>query len=813
MTWPTLALVVDTDTIAFPSRNYDVMQKLWDVWHGGQFLAGKTSFYHSDAMFYPIGVSLAFENFSLPHMLSVGALGAILPASNAYNLTYLLIVFAVAVSGYVYLNYVFRDRWLATMGAAVFSLSQHVIAHAAHPDVNLILSLPLTAYFFQRGIREARVRHLVYCGLIAGLTAFFSLYIFICALIALALFILGSAIVRWNDARFWRWMLLLGLIIALASAGRVLPMLTDNAELASALSKNATQETGADLLSYFVNYRHPITTPLLKTLFGAGSPFYEPHTSYLGYLPLALIIIGLLRPGSRRAALPWLALGLPFLLLRLGSVLQVDGERFSHIVLPKSLLDDLLPALFSPFHTTDHFQMGVLLPLAVMSCYGLKTVLAARPANQRALITLAVIAGIAFEYYHTVSVRVIPAEQLDYIEWLREDSTDQEPRLINLPMGRQLAKLYGFDQTLTGFPQVEGLTGRTPPSAYAYIDSHFLLSAWRGGASVHCLPPFQNMYIAALDQLESDGFTHIIWRHGRREDAAIANSFADVAWAYRDDTVNIYRLEGLRRSCDLSKSLSPATLEPLRRLAASPAIVPQRGSAILSVLSDDEVEQSDEQHNAAVLFGLHRYARLALADGEVTAQPGPEGDAPAVDELLASNSVILLVYDPRTADANEIGSYRAWLATRFKSCRRLTETPAAVVEYFLDERFPCQLAVAAEPLQIHYANGIQLGNLLVEFSEGYVDLHLLWTRLPDDAHAFAIQFIDADGARAGGADFVLGLEPLAHHRVDLSTLPAGDYQVKLILYDYATGASVSGTETASGSSFDRALKIARWVIE
>ena len=556
MTWPTVVYVFDWETFAVPTRNTDVWQKLWDVWHGEQFLAGRTSFYHSDAMFYPGGVSLAYENFSLPHMLSVALLGAILPISSAFNLTYLVIVFAVALSGYVYLNYLFRDRWLATMGAVVFGLSQHVAAHAAHPDINLIVSFPLAAYCFQRAMTEARRNYLLVCGVIVGFTAFLSLYIFACLLITLALIILYYARERWKDLRYWRWMVMLALVIILFSAGRIAPMLAGAEDLASAIGKNTTQETGTDLLSYFVNYWHPLTTPLLKALFGAGSPFYEPHTSYLGYVPLALIIIGFTRSNCRRKMLPWLALALPFLLLRLGSVLQFDGQQFNHIVLPKAFLADLLPALFSPFHATDHFQMGILLPWAVMSCYGLQSLLAARPVNQRALITIAVIAFIAFETYESTAMRVLPNEQIAFIEWLRGESADAEPRLINLPMGRQPSKLYGFYQSLTGFPQIEGLSGRTPPSAYAYIDGNVLLKAWRGGAPMHCFPPHQSIYLDGLNQLRDDGFSHVIWHGGLGQDIEIASSFFDARPAYSDDYVSVYRLEELRQACDLAESPS-----------------------------------------------------------------------------------------------------------------------------------------------------------------------------------------------------------------------------------------------------------------
>ncbi len=801
MTWPTIVYVFDGETFAVPTRNTDVWQKLWDVWHGEQFLAGRTSFYHSDAMFYPVGVSLAYENFSLPHMLSVALLRLILPTSSAFNLTYLFIVFAVAVSGYIYLNYLFHDRWLATMGAVLFGLSQHVTAHAAHPDINLIVSFPLAAYFFQRAIAESRRMHLLVCGIIVGLTAFLSLYIFVCLLITLALIMLYYAKERWKDLRYWRWMLFLGLVILLAGAGRILPMLAGTEDLASAIGKNRTQETGTDLLSYFVNYWHPLTTKPLKALFGAGSPFYEPHTSYLGYLPLALIIIGFFRADSRRKMLPWLALALPFLLLRLGSVLQVDGLQFNHIVLPKSLLADLLPPLFSPFHATDHFQMGILLPWAVMSCYGLKSLLAARPSHQRNLITLALIAVIAFEYYETTAMRVLPDEQVAFVDWLRQEDAEQAPRLINLPMGRQPSKLYGFYQSLTGFSQVEGLSGRTPPSAYAYIDGNLLLNGWREGAPMHCYPPHQSSYIEALNQLRGDGFTHVIWHHWQGKDASIASSFIDAQSAYSDDYVSVFRLEDLRHACDLPNSVSPAALEHLLSIESSPAIAPQAGSAILSILP------ADGQVNAA-LFGLRQYRSLTLADGEIAAAPGAGEDAADVDGLLARNSVILLAYNPGTSEADAIQSYRAWLADRFQACRRLTETEDAIVEYFLDAAFPCELAFSAAPLEVRYENGIRLGNLLVDFSDGAIDLYLLWTRLPVDSHAFSIQFIDADGARAGGEDFVIGLEPLARHRIDTKSLTAGDYQVKMILYDYDSGASVSGRVSATQARFDRALEIA-----
>ena len=819
-TWPTVALVFETDRAVFPTTHGDVRQKLWDVWHFRQFLAGETSFYYSDVMFYPIGVSLAYESFSLPHMLSVALLSAILPISNAYTATYLLIVFAVAASAYIYLHYLLRDRWLAALGATVFGLCQFVIAHAGQPDINLIVSFPLSAFFFQRGINEERIRYVVYCGLTVGFTAFMSVYIFICVLLTMALIVLYYAIGRWKQIRFWRWILLLAIVIGLASALRIAPMLAEPGALDDALAKNRGQESATDLMYYFVNYRHPLTTPLLKSLFGVGEPHYDRNTSYLGYLPLALIILGFARPAYRRRMLPWLGLALPFLLLRLGSVLQINGYKYTQIVLPKSLLTDLLPPVFAPFHTSDHFQMGVLLPLAVMTCYGLKSLLDARPAKQRALITLVVIAVIAFEYYETFDyyeatlAKFVPDEQIAFIKWLREDEAYREPRLINLPMGRQHSKYYGFYQTYTGFPQVEGLSGRTPPQAYAYIEGNPMLRAWRRGAAVHCLPPLQVEYLTALDQLLGVGFTHVVWHHWLGADKAIESSFVDTPAIYGDDYARVYRLADLRRSCDRSSIVTAAATPHLHGLEAAPAIFPQTDFAIVSIL-DQAAADGPASAGAAYLLGSHRYRPLALIDGEVKAldYDNSEDDGADAAELLADHFVLLLVYNPQMADPQALRGYREWIGARFKSCRRLTDADDAVIEYFLHQEFPCELALAAEPLEVHYDNGIRLGNLLVDSHPGELELHLFWTRLPSESHAFSVQIFDDGGAKVAGTDFTVGLDPLARRRADISSWSPGDYDLKLILYNYDSGVSVPGALASSGERFERELDIGRITIE
>ena len=153
----------------------------------------------------------------------------------------------------------------------------------------------------------------------------------------------------------------------------------------SALDKTNGNERGTDLLSYFVNSRHPISVPAILIEqgivdpkdfpFARGNSVWWSNSSYLGYLPMILIAVGLRKRRLRRKMLVWLLLMIPFLILRLGGDLRINSQIVENIRLPKHYLDTLLPWVFSAFHTTDHFMIGVLLPLAILSCYGLKAVL------------------------------------------------------------------------------------------------------------------------------------------------------------------------------------------------------------------------------------------------------------------------------------------------------------------------------------------------------------------------------------------------------------------------------------------------------
>ena len=110
-------------------------------------------------------------------------------------------------------------------------------------------------------------------------------------------------------------------------------------------------------------------------------------------------------------------------------------------------------------------------------------------AKHRSAIVLLAVALVAFEYYYQPSAENCHQRSVAFNSWLAEEPNQDEIRLINLPMGRKSSKLYGFYQTLNGYPHAEGLAMRTPASAYDYIESNVMLNSWRDWQRYRCTRP------------------------------------------------------------------------------------------------------------------------------------------------------------------------------------------------------------------------------------------------------------------------------------------------------------------------------------
>ena len=658
----------------------------------------------------------------------VNALSVFLPLPNAISLTYLLITAICAFSSYAYLLWLFKDKWIALFGAVVFGFSPHVVGHPYHPDIASLATVPLALYCFHRGLRERRTRLMVLAGLLTGLTTVISMYMYVCIVIMLGFYLCAFALSRLRDRRFWLDVLLLFLAIAVSSIWRVYPLMAGSEDIDEVAAWHGESELRSDALSYFINYRHPLIGPLAESIseFPPGGKIST--TSYLGYLPLALILFGLFAHATRRRMLPWALLCAVFLVLRLGSYLNVNGILYPDIILPKYYLDQILPAVFESFWEVDNFMMGALLPFSVLVCFGLAAIQKRFAIAAKPVFILALAALVAAEYWIPVRGRVISDEQVAYLDWLKEDGEPKDIRLINLPMGRRNSKLYNLYQALSGFPQAEGAISRTPEGAFDYFRANTLLKAWYDRRPVHCDTPEREAYLAGLAQLEQDGFSHIVYHRqleNWEDNEYMIESFQGIQPSYGDDFVSIYRLQDLRDSC-------PRQLDAVQRFAFAIAETLKKPSIL------------DERPGIVVIFPptagandyFMRYLRVysEIDTTVVTVTSDEQGsvnievsDLPDSAIDLEQYNAVWLVNDYAEFNAERTVAYQEWFSKHFKFCARFHEDERRTIDVYIRLEYPCAAVDGRSAIEVRYDSGLRLHYASFDVLADKVRFYLAWT--------------------------------------------------------------------------------------
>ncbi len=803
MTWPAAFHIFAMETAWFPSGDHDIWMKFWDAWHLERMLAGEAGYLWTDSLFHPAGLSLTYHNFNLPHMALLSGLGKLLPASSAYNLVFLLILVVNAAAAYFFLHDRFRDRWLALAGAGVFAMSPLLLLGAHHPDIIMLAQLPLGLYFLERGFRGGSWRSTLLAGACLACSLVIGMYIFVCQALTVGLFCLVYASRSWRRRDFWLRLAALGILVGAAAFVRIYPLAADSASLASALGKTGGAERNRDLLGFFVNPANPLTTPLFKGLVDDSQAQLTGY-AYLGYVALGLAGLGLARSRERRSLAPWLALLLFFGLLRLGSQLTIGGVAHEQIRLPKYALDQLLPHVFAPFWDMSNFQIGILLPLAVLACAGLKRALHMIAPRRRPWLCVVLLAVMAIEHYQRDEPMLLERESTAFLEWLASEPDQAAIRLIHLPLGRWESKIYGYYQTLSGYPQAEGLASRTPAAAYDFMAGNMLLSRWRRGTLTHCLRAAKDQYLAALDELERAGFSHIALHITRKVGQRIAPGFAAVAPAYADSFTRVYRLDAMRGNCDSVVLDLPADFAFLAPLAASPNLIADKGTALLSFTPAANEASYPVLRDLASAFAYWKSLDQAYAEGGQLALAGALRSQADLPSLLAASQIVVLAYDPRLETG--IAELRAALEQDFTPCQRIVDRADASAQYFIRADYACALIDAAASFRVDYG-GLRLRNLRYEIGDGRLTVESWWTRLPAEAHGVSIQVFTEAGEKIAGGDIVVNHEPLARHSIDLPATDSDAVSLQLVVYNYASGASLPGELLSSGARFERELEI------
>ena len=810
LTFPTIIYVFETDVFWLPTGNgADAYVRIWDVWYAKQYFAGIADPYFTNFIFYPEGVSLALHPLGIPYVAAVNAINLFLPLSNAFSLAFILVICSSALAAYFYLQWLFRDKWIALFGALVFGFSPHVAGLPGHPDISFMAPVPLLLYCFHRGVREIRPALIIAAGLLAGIAGLGTLYLYVIVAICLGLYALVFALARWRDRRFWLLLFLLAAAFMLSSSWRLYPIMQNRQAFEEALDYREHIDYTSEALSFFINHNNPWTGPLLDSIVDMPRGPHKSYSSYLGYLPLLLCCFGLVTKITRRKTLPWALLCALFLVLRLGSHPTINGIAYPDILLPKHYLKQIAPFVFEPFTGADLFMMGALLPFAVLTCYGLVALQRRIPSASKPIFILALVLIVAFEYYIPVSGKIFPSERLAYLDWLSQENEHGGIRLINLPMGRRNSKYYNLFQALSGFPHAEGAISRTPDSAFNYIRSNRLLNAWRHRRPIRCDMMAIDDYLAGLTALEEDGFSHVVYHRFYGHANAISQSFDGIRPSYHDKSVSIFRLSDLRASCPRESEIQHQFTSAFANLLRQPAFLdtPQ-GTAVVfppTPAANDHfrryLRHFAQTDRAVVNIGSDEEGRIKMRSSEF-----PDADS---SYNLESEAAVWLVNSAAQIDAAETRAYKEWFAPRFKFCARHYEDGISTIDLYLRKGIPCSAIDDSSAFEVHYEDGLRLRNASYEIDSNLLRFFLAWEKDPAIEYGFSLQFYDDGGQKVHQYDHVIGRSLLAVHEFDASPLREGAYSVRLIVYDFETHEIHSGTVSATGQRFKREFEVAQ----
>ncbi|MDE2776683.1 MAG: hypothetical protein OXI77_12135 [Chloroflexota bacterium] len=813
MTFPTIVYVFNTEVAWLPTGNHhDTWMKVWDAWYGKRILDGKADYYYTDLLFYPRGVSLVYHNFSIPHMLVFGGLQALMPLTNAYSLTFLLIVASVTCSAYVYMLYLFKDKWIALFGAVIVGLSPHVVGYPEHPEYRFIATVPLAMYFLHRGLDERRIKLVFLSALTTGLTAYVSLHISVCLVIMLGMILLYNVASRWKDMRFWVAVFCFAATAGLISAPRILPMI-ESAQALQLAVKYA--EVNNDLLEYFINARHP----LIKLAFPDESFLWGLHarearySSYLGYSVLFLIGAGFLSKTSRRGMLPWLAMAAPFLLLRLGSELTIGGIKHPQILLPKHFLDMWLPAVTEAFRITSAFHIGALIPLAALACIGATALLRklGTPRPRVALFMLTLVGVVCFEYYQPVRQGELNKSEIAFIDWLQDEPGDV--RLIHLPLRhltRFKANLY---QTFHGFSIAEGLIARRSAGAYDYIYNNQLLASWINRQVSSCVLQQREAHLPALNQLIADGFTHVVWHKRLDQDVSFAVSLAGASASYEDDFVSIYRIHDLLQACEPGHMAEHFSAFPYAAVYLTPSIIHECNGLVMSLHQSRSASEAFRTYFSHVSFDQKDMVHFSYNDKTELVVDGTKHWFADLENINGSFNGVWLINNPHETDLPSLPIYQGWFTRNYRFCRRAYDHTDGTIDLYLKPDIPCEALDAHKGREARYDGGARLHNVSYDMAGDQITFYLVWSIDSERDYGFSLQLFDESGRKAVSYDNAVFRDAVNVHGIDISSLPAGAYDMKLILYDRETGDSENGVIVKGDQRFDRALDIGMITID
>jgi len=432
LSWPLVAHF-GTHVPGSATWAFDEYTFVWNTWWFKRASVDLlTSPLHTDLLFFPLGIDLILHTYNFFNAIMALPLLMVMGLPAASNVTLVLSTILSGYGTFLLVRYLlgsvgYRSRgterhalpgpWARDLAAIVaglvyaFAANRAVYAAMGHYDMVTAQWLPFYALYLLKTVREARrkagrrkacpyVRYAVLAGLFFTLAVLaemiFGVFLGIFTLLVLVFEVRSSefGVRRWNlkpetlrtepQDKAWNLKLLLGLLligltVAVLWSPVLIPIVREFASGEYALEGwGEAIKLSSDMAGLFTaTDLHPLWggdwVGELRAVEEGTARFSDVNTVFLGYVTLALALLGLWR--YRRRVRLWAWTALIFGIFCLGPLLQINGRyRFdldgleATFPLPYALLH-YIPVVQSN-RAPNRNSVLLMLGLAVLAGYG-----------------------------------------------------------------------------------------------------------------------------------------------------------------------------------------------------------------------------------------------------------------------------------------------------------------------------------------------------------------------------------------------------------------------------------------------------------
>jgi hypothetical protein len=419
MTWP-LAARLTTHVPA--GAGGDVWVHQWTLWWLKSCVTRGLNPFYTDLLYYPVGVSLTSHNIAWVNFALWLPLQAIFGNYQAYGSMYISLF---ALNGFA--MYLLAREWTgspsaAFVGGLVYGFWPYVLSQSGHPNMIVILWLPLAVLYLRRTIEKKRKRDAVWTALFVALIGISRWQLLIPAGVALGLYLLYKGL---TDAacRTWRTVALLaltGLTSLILMAPLAMPVVLDQLTRAhpEGVLIDDSVKGSTDLLAYLLPNSNLYLWGHVVPLLGENLQFTGGRVDFIGYTTLLLALYGVVKHWPK--ARFWVLAAVVQVVLALGPQLRVGSQLYPQVPMPYRLVGDLF--FVRILRAPHRFNVYLGLPMGMLVAWGLKALLRQRFLGRKPGLVLGIAGALILGEACLVPYRVERPVTPDWYRELAEES-------------------------------------------------------------------------------------------------------------------------------------------------------------------------------------------------------------------------------------------------------------------------------------------------------------------------------------------------------------------------------------------------------